>query len=110
MLATYTVPTEMPIHDPATVGIAISIPLHNLFAALEFEVSIDETVVVRKCCAGSPFAVATVAMHCTLIASSDCYADSATIALGRFGDLCFAGHGEVVTMMARYCNYSDADT
>ena len=89
----------MPIHDSATSGIAISIPLHNILAALEFEVSIDEAVVVRECCAGSPSTVAAVAMHCALIASSNCYADSAAVALGGFGDLGFARHGEVVTMM-----------
>ena len=84
----------MPIHNLPTISIAISIPLHNILATLEFKVSINETMIVCECCAGSPFTVTAVAVHGTFVTAGDGDADSAAVALGCFGDLWFAGHGE----------------
>jgi hypothetical protein len=86
----------MSVHNSPTIRVSIRVPLHNVFAFLEDEISVNETVIVRECCPSRAFAIRAVAVDGAFVSSGYSNADSAAVAGRSFDDFGLAGHGCVV--------------
>ena len=68
---TYTIPTEMPVHDIPGVGVSISVQFQHVLALLDLQLCIDEAMVVGESASCCSLTVPAVAMDCFLVCTCD---------------------------------------